>query len=173
MLRSPFPSCRDFPMARSGGQRFGRIYRTRPRCRKSSSTMSAWAIATSPRAMPIRRPNAPISSRRSGGISPSSRRRWSPSTFPRLSSWSTCDAGSSGLSGASPGRAGHTRRFHLQWRAVRGRALPPLVHHADLAPAPHPGPPALGALLRPVQDDGGGDVVQRLPGDGCRGPRAP
>ena len=75
--------------------------------------------------------------------------------------------------GEPAGRAGHTRRFHLQWRALHGRALPPMVHHADLAPTPQPGPPAPGALLHPVQDDGGGDVVQRLPGDGCRGPRAP
>src|SRR5262249_34852721 len=71
-------------MARSGGQRLGGIYRTRPGCRNCSSTMSAWAIATSRRAMLIRRLSAPISSRRSGGTSPSSRRHWSPSTFPSL-----------------------------------------------------------------------------------------
>ena len=67
MSRTPSPSCRDFPTARSAGRRFGRICRTRPRCRNSSSSMSAWATATSPRTMPIPPPNAPISSKRSGG----------------------------------------------------------------------------------------------------------
>ena len=59
---------------------------------KLSSSMSAWAIATSPRTMPIPLPNALISSRRFGGISPSCPRRWSPSIFPRLSSPNICDA---------------------------------------------------------------------------------
>ena len=45
-----------------------------------------------PRTMPIPLLNAPISSRRFGGISPSCPQRWSPSIFPRLSSPSTCDA---------------------------------------------------------------------------------
>src|SRR5215831_21145248 len=48
ILRTPFPSCLDFPTAHSGGRRFDRICRTQTRCRDSSSTMSAWATATSP-----------------------------------------------------------------------------------------------------------------------------
>ena len=59
-----------------------------------------------PRTMPIPRPNAPISSRRSGAIFPSSPRRSSPSIFPRLSSWSICDAALNAQSVASL-RAGH------------------------------------------------------------------
>src|SRR6516225_9998036 len=55
---------RDFPMVRSGGLRFCRIYQTQPRCRNSSSNMSAWVIATSPRTTPIPPTNAPISSKR-------------------------------------------------------------------------------------------------------------
>ena len=45
---------------------------------------------------------------RSGGIYPSSPRRWSPSTFRRLSFWSTCDAGSSAYSGRTRGWSGYT-----------------------------------------------------------------
>jgi hypothetical protein len=48
ILRTPSPSCLDFPMAHSAGRKFGRICRTLPRWRTSSSTMSAWATATSP-----------------------------------------------------------------------------------------------------------------------------
>ncbi|HET7438705.1 MAG TPA: hypothetical protein VFJ56_04350 [Nitrospira sp.] len=51
------------------------------------------AIATSPRTTPIPRLSALISSKRSGGICLSSPQRWSLSTFPRLSFWSTCDVG--------------------------------------------------------------------------------
>src|SRR5712675_2380087 len=50
-----------------------------------SSTQMRFSVHTT---MPIPRPNAPISSKRSGGISPSNPRRWSLSTFPHLSSWS-------------------------------------------------------------------------------------
>ena len=47
--------------------------------------------------------NVPISSKRSGASSVSSRRRWSHSTFPRLSFWSTCDAGLSAQSRVNRG----------------------------------------------------------------------
>jgi hypothetical protein len=47
------------------------------------------------RTMPIPPPNAPISSKRSGAIFPSSPRCSSPSTSPRLSCWSICAASSS------------------------------------------------------------------------------
>jgi hypothetical protein len=55
--------------------------------------------------------------------------------------------------GRTRGRAGYTGRFHLQWRALYGWALPPLVHHADVAPPPRPGSPGRGAPLRAVQED--------------------
>src|SRR5215471_13582712 len=54
--RMPFPSCLDFLTAHSGGRRFDRICRTQPRCRNSSSTMSAWATATSLKTTLIRPP---------------------------------------------------------------------------------------------------------------------
>ena len=73
--------------------------------------------------------------------------------------------------GGTPGRAGHTRRFHFQWWALHGWAHPPLVHHADFAPPPKSRAPAPGAVLHAVQNDGGGDVVKRISSDGCRGPR--
>src|SRR5208282_3614913 len=61
-----------------------------------------WATAISPKTMRIQPLTAPISSRRSGVGSPSSPRRWSRSTFPRLWFWSTCDAGLSAPSAANP-----------------------------------------------------------------------
>ena len=41
-------------------------------------------------------------------------------------------------------------------------AFAPVVHHANFAPPPQPGPPGFGPFLHPVQDDGRGYVVQRL-----------
>ena len=58
--------------------------------------------------------------------------------------------------GEPPGGPDIRGVFIFNGGLVRGRALPPLVHHADLAPPTHPGRPAPGALLRPVQDDGRG-----------------
>jgi len=57
---------------------------------------------SSPKTTLIRPPSAPILSKRSGGCWVSSQRRWSHSTFPRLSFWSSCDAGLSARHRANP-----------------------------------------------------------------------
>ena len=60
ILRTPFPSCLDFPMAHSGGRKFDHICLRQQRCRNSSSITSAWVTATSPKTTLIRPPSAPI-----------------------------------------------------------------------------------------------------------------
>ena len=80
--------------------------------------------------------------------------RWSPSTFPRLWSRSSCGAGLSALSGASL-RAG--RKYAESSSSMAGSSrtdISSVVHHANVAPPPQPGSPASGPILRSVQDDG-------------------
>jgi hypothetical protein len=74
-----------FPGGSFGWAKFGRICRLRQRCRNSSSIMPAWAIAISPRTMPIPPRNVLISSKPSGAISVFSLQRWLPRSSLRAS----------------------------------------------------------------------------------------
>jgi len=162
-------------MARLDGPRFCRICRTRRKCQSSWSSTLVWAIATSRRTSPY------CTAERTDLVEAV----WQDLSV-QSTTVGTFDFSSlvilehlrrrlERLERGEPALGPEIRGVLIFNGGLNRRAHPSVVHDADVAPPPRPGPPRRGPSPLTVQADARSkkDVVQKLPRNGSRTRRTP